>query len=69
MTTRGMIRELLVAYMNSKRLSFVSISEFKKEYKDRVPKIDLYRIVYGLGLNDPRFEIVKDEETTYIRMV
>jgi len=66
MTTRGLVKELLIAYLNSKRLNHVSISEFKKEYRAQLPNVDIYRVVYGLGLNDSTFRIEKDEDTTYI---
>jgi hypothetical protein len=59
---------LLIAYLNSRRLKYVSISEFKKEYTAQLPKVDLYRVVYGLGLQDPMFRIEKDENATYVVM-
>lgn len=68
MTTRGLVKELLIAYLNSRRLNHVSIAEFRNTYKAQLPKVDIYRIVYGLGLNDPEFRIEKDEDTTYIVM-
>jgi hypothetical protein len=68
MTTRGLVKELLIAYLNSRRLKYVSISEFKKEYTTQLPKVDIYRIVYGLGLQDPMFRIEKDEDSTYVVM-
>ena len=68
MTTRGMVKELLIAYLNSRRLKYVSIAEFRGVYKAQLPKVDLYRVVYGLGLQDPMFRIEKDEDTTYVVM-
>jgi hypothetical protein len=68
MTTRNLIRELLVSHMNARGIKHVPIKEFTRKYKPQLPGVDIYRIVYGLGLNDPLLRIEKDEETTYVVM-
>ncbi len=69
MTTRNLIRELVVSYLNTRHIKYAPIKEITREVKPHTKGIDVYRIIYGLGLNDPGFDIVKDEETTYIRLV
>ena len=69
MNVRGLVKELLVSYMNNKNVKYIPIKEFVNEFKGRVPKnVDLYRNVYHIGLNDVGFAIQKDEETTYIQV-
>ena len=70
MNVRGLVRELLVSYMNERNVRFVPIREFAGEYRNAVPKtVDLYRMAYHIGLNDEGFSIEKDEETTYVRIL
>lgn len=69
MNKRGLVKELLVSYLNTHKLHHVPIKDFVKEFKGRVPKgVDLYRNVYHIGLNDVGFRIEKDEESTYVVM-
>lgn len=70
MNKRNLVKELIVSYMNMRRIKFVSIKDFKKEYKDRIPKdIDIYWLTYNIGLNDKGFSIEKDGVDTFIRMI
>ena len=66
MTTRQIVKAFLKVYFRGVDVKYVSIKEITKDMKW---VRDAYRIVYGLGLNDPEFAIEKDEESTYIRMV
>ena len=70
MNVRGLVTELVVSYMNLNQIRFVSIKDFTKEFKGKIPsKIDLYRTVYGIGLNSKGFTIEHDGDGTFIRRV
>lgn len=69
MQKRTLVRELLVAYMNEKRVQYIAIKDFTREFKNRLPGVDVYRLTYHIGLNDTGFAIEKDEDTTYVRIL
>ena len=70
MNVRGLVKELLVSYMNKRNVKFVEIKEFTKEYKGSVPKtVDLYRNTYHIGLHDEGFSIEHDGEHTFVRVL
>lgn len=66
MNVRGTVKVLVAMYLNSKRLQHAPVKDVAKEINACMPDVDAYRIVYGLGLKDPRYTIEKDEDTTYI---
>ena len=69
MNTRKMVKVLINMYLNTKRLQFAPVKDVAKEINACMEEVDGYRVVYGIGLNDPSYRIEKDEDTTYIRMV
>lgn len=69
MSTRSLVKVLVAMYMNGRKIKYAPVKDVSKAITQTGLKIDAYRAVYGLGLNDKGFSIEKDEETTYIRMV
>lgn len=67
MNVRGTIKQELENSMEN--VPYLPIKVVSKSIKQKYPLIDVYRIVYHIGLNDGGFAIEKDEETTYIRKV
>ena len=65
---RGLVRELLVTYMNTHNTNHVCISEFKKEFQPLLPKVDVYRSVYHIGSHDFGFRIENDGVDTFVVM-
>ena len=67
MNVRGLVRELLVAYCNQKRIKTTPIREFVKEYKGRVPaNVDLYRTVYHIATHDEGFRVESDGDMAWV---
>ena len=67
MQKRTLVRELLVSYLNTKHVQYVSIKEFAHQFV--IKGVDVYRLVYHIGLNDTGFAIERDEDTTYVRVL
>lgn len=67
MSTRSLVKAQVVRYMRERRITFARVRDIKEAIKARVPDgVDVYRIVYGLGMSDPAFRIEKDESDTYV---
>ena len=69
MTARGIVKVLVAMYFNSMRVKYAPVKDVAKMVNATVGDVDAYRIVYGLGLKDPKYTIERDESTTYIRVV
>lgn len=70
MSKMEQVRKMLVDVLTGQRSKkkYMPVKDAATKIKQTLKDVDVYRTVYQLGLNDKRFDIVKDENTTYIKL-
>jgi hypothetical protein len=69
MTTRSIVKALVEEYLSKRGVLYTTVKDVARALEGSVEGVDMYRMVYGIGLHDVGFTIERDEDDVYIRMV
>jgi hypothetical protein len=68
MSTRGLVKELLVSYLNTRKINSAPIKDITAYYKPHVKGVDLYRTLYHIASHDAGFRVENDGLSTWVVM-